>query len=891
MSDFNFSISNIPVQISNKLILTIVLLLSVSVLFAQPSNDDICNAISLTDGQPLCGQDNTGATVAGGDVLGTCWEDAPLSGMGAVLSNTVWYSMVCPPSGGIFLTTDFEVAGGLLDTEMAIYSSSNGTCTGNLTEEDCNEDPSMTDLFTGHARIRVEGLNPGETYFIMLDGRSTSGVVYDPAESDEDYGTSTTGEFCIVGVEFGGGSGGIAGTTLDYFCNPDFSEYDAEGTDLNQDCYNDMGGTPGFFDQQNFPNCTDPVDVYNFDLDCGFQFNDVANNDFLGCEYTITMHWKFDQQNSAKDWQRLIDWSNHSSDDGMYVEGMGGAGGTYEFWEIQGMNGAGIGLDDEWNTGVFTRTCDDEFCMYNFDENGVGWDGSAEGLVLCIDDNGTGLVQSGDFINFFTDDDQVSNETAPGQIAYLSISNFANTQAEIIEMVPTIPCPCQFSPPPTCEVTYQVNETCFGYGNSMLEVTIAGDDVEIPYTVIWPTGNQETGLSNGSVAIENAVPSGFNVVTVTDNQGLEGTCSAYISVPPPVVIDTIVTYVNCNGESNGALDLTVTGGVGALSLIWDDNTTTEDKTGLSAGTYTVSVTDALGCIRTMEKTLIDPPPIVLTLVPTNEFSCGAPGSQDGSIDLTVTGGTLYPDTITTPGIGAGGTIVGKTSTSFFMDLTGVVNPGPITASTIKEVCVNMDDVPNGKLDKLELKLISPCGEPASILLKGNTNMNNAAAFNVCFTPDAGAQIGGADFSGIFLPEGEALDDPAGAIMACGNKEGAWELWIGTGEMNDGNLVDWTLTLEDTQPDTDLDLLWSTNETTEDISGLTGNNGFITYTVTATDDNGCTNSGSADIWCPIAPICSIAIDQEPSCFGFNDGMATVTVDLGSSPDFSIDWGNG
>ncbi len=864
--------------------LSIVFLLTLvsSFSYAQPANDDICNAIPLTSGIPLCGQDNTGATVAGSDVLGSCWEDAPTSGGGAVLSNTVWYSMVCPPSGGIYLTTDFIVAGGLLDTEMAIYSSSDGTCTGNLTEEDCNEDPSTEDRFSGHARIRATGLIPGDTYFILLDGRSTSGVVYDEEEADEDYGTSTTGEYCILGVEFGGGSGAAAGTSLDYFCSPDFTEYDAESTDLIQDCHNAMNESPGFFDQQSFPNCVDPVDVYNFELDCGFQFEDAINNNFIGCEYSITMHWKYDQTNSPKEWQRLIDWSNHTSDDGMYVSGK--AGGTYEFWDETMGIGAGIGEDDDWNTGVFTRDCDGNFCMYHYDGDGNG------GLIECIVDGGTGIVQNGDFINFFTDDDKVKGETAPGQIAYLEISNYAKTEAEINEMIPTMPCPCAFSPPPTCEITAQSNEICFGDGNSSLEVEVEGDGVDIPYTVTWPSGNITTPLNSGDRAIELGLPTGFQVVTVTDNLGLEGTCSAYISSPTPVLLDTIFTELACNGDTDAAIDLSAGGGIGALTVIWEDGSSDEDRTGLAAGTYGVTVTDEQGCSQMIDKTFADPPAIVLSETHNNETSCGNPGTTDGSIDLTWEGGGTYNSTSTpTTFTYFGGTAIDKGATTTF-DLITAVTQTTVDINTLSQICIDAEDA-MGQAGGFAITIEGPLGQQQLLTSTLDGNMNQAID-NVCFDATALLNISTttADYTGSWIPEeGAPLNDLANPLIG-ETASGTWHLIIDDGGMNGGTLNSFSMVFNDivvrTGPPT---YLWSTGETTQDVGSLTGSNGFIAYTVTATDDNLCTATQVVNIWCPVPPTCSIQVDSEPSCFGVCDGSATLTVDGGSSPIFDINWG--
>jgi len=53
--------------------------------------------------------------------------------------------------------------------------------------------------------------------------------------------------------------------------------------------------------------------------------------------------------------------------------------------------------------------------------------------------------------------------------------------------------------------------------------------------------------------------------------------------------------VNCNGGSTGSIDLSVTGGSGSYTYLWSNGATTQDISGLSAGTYSVVVTESNGC--------------------------------------------------------------------------------------------------------------------------------------------------------------------------------------------------------------------------------------------------------------------------------------------------------
>src|SRR5205814_1686772 len=111
--------------------------------------------------------------------------------------------------------------------------------------------------------------------------------------------------------------------------------------------------------------------------------------------------------------------------------------------------------------------------------------------------------------------------------------------------------------------------------------------------------------------------------------------SMTIVVTPEIIATSIVTNTTCTA-SVGAINLTVSGGTPPYTYSWSNGATTEDITGLAAGTYTVTITDANGCTTNLPvKVGTDNVTIAAIPVITNT-TCSA---SIGAINLTVSGGT------------------------------------------------------------------------------------------------------------------------------------------------------------------------------------------------------------------------------------------------------------
>ncbi|HLO46240.1 MAG TPA: hypothetical protein VK175_17995, partial [Leadbetterella sp.] len=190
---------------------------------------------------------------------------------------------------------------------------------------------------------------------------------------------------------------------------------------------------------------------------------------------------------------------------------------------------------------------------------------------------------------------------------------------------------------PTVVLTSQTNILCRGNSTGAINITASGGSGI--YTYDWA---DVAGTSN--TEDRTGLPAGTYTVTVTDGN----TCSSAplaVTLTQPASLPTVVltgqTNILCRGNSTGAINITASGGTGAFTYDWADvagTSNTEDRTGLPAGTYTVTVTDANGCSTAPLVVTLTQPAAALTrsLAQTNVLCFG---NSTGAIDLTVSGGT------------------------------------------------------------------------------------------------------------------------------------------------------------------------------------------------------------------------------------------------------------
>lgn len=173
---------------------------------------------------------------------------------------------------------------------------------------------------------------------------------------------------------------------------------------------------------------------------------------------------------------------------------------------------------------------------------------------------------------------------------------------------------------------------CNGVCSGSVTATPSGGTA--PYTFSWTP----VGAFPGSI-LNNLINLCANIytVTVTDANNCTTTATVQISEPPVLTGTLTVKDALCNSQCNGSATITAGGGTPNYGYSWTGSAiTTSVVTGLCAGNYSNTITDANGCTLTQSFVIASPTSITVTLTPSNP-TCN--GICNGSITTVASGGT------------------------------------------------------------------------------------------------------------------------------------------------------------------------------------------------------------------------------------------------------------
>jgi hypothetical protein len=172
------------------------------------------------------------------------------------------------------------------------------------------------------------------------------------------------------------------------------------------------------------------------------------------------------------------------------------------------------------------------------------------------------------------------------------------------------------------------NVTCAGGNDGAALATVMNGNS--PYTYSWlPSGGNNTAATG--------LAAGTYTFTVTDALGCTATTTVAITEPPVLTATVNGTGATCAGNSNGTATITGSGGTPGYTYLWSPGgATTATATGLTAGCYTVLLTDAAGCTTSQSVCITEPSALSTSMASTNP-SCN--GVCNGTATVSTTGGT------------------------------------------------------------------------------------------------------------------------------------------------------------------------------------------------------------------------------------------------------------
>ena len=180
--------------------------------------------------------------------------------------------------------------------------------------------------------------------------------------------------------------------------------------------------------------------------------------------------------------------------------------------------------------------------------------------------------------------------------------------------------------------------SCLGAIDGSFNFNVVGG--WLPYTYQW-----NDPLNQQSATAVGLAPGMWYTNIITDGEGCVLIDSVYVTTPEDIVEITTYSIVDndCYGETNGAIDLVVSGGTPNYDFQWSGpstNSTNEDVSNLAKGVYNVVITDAFGCEITATYEIDGPDnPLLINSVITTNVSCNGLSDGTASLNNQITGGT------------------------------------------------------------------------------------------------------------------------------------------------------------------------------------------------------------------------------------------------------------
>jgi hypothetical protein len=411
------------------------------------------------------------------------------------------------------------------------------------------------------------------------------------------------------------------------------------------------------------------------------------------------------------------------------------------------------------------------------------------------------------------------------------------------------------------------NLTCNSSGDGGATASAAGAGGIMPYTYAWSNGDTTTSITG--------VAAGTYTITISDANGCSDTSSVIITEPATLVAASIIdSNISCNSLADGGATASATGGTMNYTYAWSNSATTASITGVIAGTYSVTITDANGCTDSTSIMITEPGVLVSAATLDSNLSCNS--ASDGGATASAIGGTM----------------------AYTYAWSNAATTASITGVAAGTYSVTITDA-NGCTDSSSVTITEPTVLVSSAIVDSNLTCNSSA--------DGGAS---ASATGGTMPYTYAWSNAASTASITGVAAGTYTITITdangcTGSSSvtitepatlvaasiiDSNiscnsLADGGATASATGGTMAYTYAWSNSATTASITGVIAG----TYSVTITDASGCTDSTSIMITEPDVLVSAATLDSNLSCNNVSDGGATASA-IGGTMAYTYAWSN-
>ena len=421
------------------------------------------------------------------------------------------------------------------------------------------------------------------------------------------------------------------------------------------------------------------------------------------------------------------------------------------------------------------------------------------------------------------------------------------------------------------------NATCSGFANGGATASATGGTA--PYTYSWSTSTSSATIA--TTASITGVLAGAYSVTITDANGCSSTSAVTITestiLASAILVDSNIT---CNGFYDGGATASATGGATPYTYAWSTSTgsatiaTTASITGVTAGTYSVTIVDANGCSSTSTGTITEPTILVGASVVDSNITCN--GFADGGATASAVGGTV-PYTYAWSNSATTASITGVTAGTYsvtIMDVNGctsassvtVVEPTTLLSASVVDSNATCNGFANGG---------------ASASATGGTAPYTYAWSNSATTASITGVMAGTysvtimDANGCSSTSSATVTEPTTLVAAT----------VVDSTITCNGFANGGATASATGGTAPYSYSWNNAATTASITGVMAG----TYSVTIMDANGCTSTSSTTITEPTILLAATMVDSTISCNGLSDGGATASATGGTAP-YSYFWNN-